>query len=263
MAETIRISAEQLKAAMERGALNLNNNFTLHPDFAGKYTVEKVHDYKYQRAEDPNGFRVEMVDPQGKTRFIPDYHIMRSLLVAQKPAKMSVRVGSKPVENVGYREDFDELLQGANTLGGEVGEYGDDGDLIGANLPKHIEIVGAVTPKVTEGSKSHPSIPLRFYKGYRQVLAYHQEQMKDTNSFITRDEFQAYLEANAAGNIEIKGVSKDLKELTLSNPKVVENMRNWNHTLLIKDVREETQQTPPPADEEKPKTTRGRKATSK
>lgn len=257
--ETVIITAEQLKRALERGALSLDNNFSLKPDFAGEYVVEYVLDHKYNRSEDPNGFRLQLTHKAtGRTVFIPDFHMMRSKLVdANIKGSLSIKVGGKDVDNVGYKED-NETLMAALTVGGASAEYGTDGELVDLAIPKHIEFVGALVDEVTDGDGSkHPALPLRFYKGYNQVLAYHRmPEHKNTSEYVNRDEFTAYLEDNAKGNIQINGVPKSLDKLVLANPKSGLNMRNWNHVLLLKDYTKEEEVVPDePTQEESAQTT--------
>lgn len=235
----ITISKDLIKAAMERGALNVNNTFRLTPEFVGEYDVVSVQQYKYGRSKTVNGFRIEIKKVGDNTRavYIPDFHLMRAYILGEAIPEMKVIVDGHPHSGVSYRDDVDDKLTGAETMSLRFSTMDANGEIDTINLPEKIKIAGAVVSKVDDGDNgSHPAIPLRFYKGYNSVLRYHREQTNDAEGFITRDEFKGYLEANAEGKISVPGLPQTIDKLELVNPKLKSQMSAWNHTLLVVDV---------------------------
>ena len=235
----IIISKDLIKLASERGALNVSNGFRLTPDFVGDYKVISVQKYKFGRSKTANGFRIEMKKAGDNTKpfFIPDYHLMRSFIVANTPASMKITVQGKPHNGIAYRDDVDSDLAGAETMSLRHSTMDDNGEIDTISLPEDLTIVGAVVSKVEDNDMAHPAIPLRFYKGYNAVLRYHRSELSDPEAFLTRDDFVGYLEANSKGKLTIPGLPQTIDKLELVNPRLVNQMAVWNHTLLIADTK--------------------------
>jgi hypothetical protein len=272
----VKISKSLIEAAAKRNVF-AQEGFRLFPGFAGKYEVREVEPRTVQGASKPNAFAIilESAD-DGKRLVIPDWVIGRAFIVtpeeAEKAEEMKIELDDEEYQSVGYTQENEEIIAGAQRFASKYLEKDEDGNWKDeSELPDVINIAGAVTTRVQDDpddeDTTHPALPLRYYRGYSAVLRHHRQMEKEAgnenweNAFLTRAQFLDYIEENAdfvaknstkkkAAESLIDGLNPDITSLELTDEGLIKNMGLWSTSLVLSDV-VETPATQPPSSAKK------------
>ena len=241
------VSAEVMQNLKARNVLR-TESFRLHAGFDKTYVLSKVEPQTFGDAKNPNGFVAHYKEHNGsKTIVLPDYMLLQARLVdgaatvngfsAEDLEAMGAETA--PISNVGYREANAELLS-FSPLSSKA-EYDDDGKLKEFQVPKAIQIKGALVRKFeVEEEDYFPAIPLRMFKGYDEALAAYkkdlleaagdniEEQKRAERAFLRRDSFLEYYNKG-------KKKSEQINTLELNNEKLKTTPSAWNNELLVTD----------------------------
>jgi hypothetical protein len=272
----VTISKALIEAAAKRNVF-AQEGFRLFPGFAGKYEVKEVEPRAVQGSSKPNAFAIVLESTEdGKRLVIPDWVIGRAFIVtpdeATKAEEMEIEMDDEKYESVGYTQENEEIIAGAQRFASKYLEKDEDGNWKDeTTLPDFINIAGAVTTKVQDDQDDedsvHPALPLRYYKGYSAVLRHHRQMEKEAGNenwetaFLTRAQFLDYIEENAdhitknstkkkASEGLIEGLNPDIEGLELTDETVATKMGLWSTNVVISDV-VETPATPPPSSAKK------------
>ena len=228
-----------IRRMQQNGQLS-EDSFRLFDGFTGEWSVGKPETYasraEVARAkkdgEEPkhDSYRVPITNGS-RTISVPGFVLNRARLVGDDKFLSGKKV--KDVENVAYYDEVEGNITASQNAGSRFKEVDDNGKLTGFNIPDTIVISGAVVNKVGTGNKAHPSIPLRNYIGYDEVLAHHRDVTKDASAYITRDDFESYLKLT--GKNRPATFPKGINELTLRSGVKLDSPAYWNFRLVIKD----------------------------
>ena len=222
MSKTRILSAVIIAAMRDAGWLR-NDGYRLKEGFNKVLTIEDVKESKTRGAKENNNFRIIGETEDGPVT-IPGGILANARLL---PADTVIEDdGVKP--GVWYRDELEGVLVSSQVFNEAKGMDGGDFE-----FPEKIEIVGAMVDEDPD-VKDSPRFPLRSFKHYNTVLRHHRKLVGDDTAFMTRDEFKAYIEASED---RPKGVPESYTELELVDSIDKDDMRNWQFTLLIKDVK--------------------------
>ena len=222
MSKTRILSAAIIAAMRDAGWLR-NDGYRLKDGFNKVLTIEDVKASKTRGAKQDNNFRIIGTTEDGHVT-IPGAIIANARLL---PDSVNIKLDSvKP--GVWYRENIEEALA-ASQVFNEAKDMNDED----YEFPEQLEIVGAMVDEDPD-IEGFPRFPLRSFKHYNTVLRHHRKLVGDDSEFMTRDEFKGYIEASED---RPKGVPASYTKLELVDSIDKEDMRNWQFTLLVKDVK--------------------------
>ena len=224
----------------ENGQL-AEDSFRLFEGFIGEWSVGKPETYASRQevarakrdGEEPkhDSYRVPITNGS-RTISVPGFVLNRARIVGDDKFLNGKKV--KEVAKVAYLDEVEAHIASSQNAGSRFKEIDDNGKLIGFSIPDTIHISGAIVTKIGEGSDAHPSIPLRNYMGYDEVLAYHRQVTKDPAAYITRDDLESYL--RMTGEARPSTFPKGVKTLKLRSGVKLDSPVYWNFRLVLKDA---------------------------
>lgn len=203
--------------AMRAAGWLRSDGYTLKDGFTGTYTIDEVVETKTRASKELNNFTLHC-SGAGKKIIMPGSILSNSRVLSNKDIKGTPIAGAT---GVFFNEDIDDAMSDS-VIFNEAQQMGD-----GYVFPSTFSIVGAVVFKNEDTDK--PTMPLRKYKHYNQVLRHHRKETEDKDAFITKDLFKEYL---ASG--EVSGVTDT--ELSTVSSVNEDDMKHWNFTLLVADL---------------------------
>ena len=251
--EGITISTALLEKLERRNVL-LVDAFRFSDEIVGEYKVENLLERRVitgnaELDDDVNAFSLVLksTDASKNTQVIlPDFLLMRALVLGEEPELNPVKSSSdakmEGVDKVGYYDENPVITtKNKSFTASYVRREG--GDFKDLKLPSKIKIAGALVNKVdypVEDGKveKKPATPLRLFRHYNEVLAYHRKQTGKKDDFITRDQFQMLLAQHnmETSEVNIPNVPKGAK-FELISPELIADPGNWTVRLMIMDVK--------------------------
>ena len=210
------ISSAVIDAMRASGWLR-SDGYSLKEGFTGVYTIEDVVETKTRASKELNNFTLHC-NGAGRKIIMPGSILANSRIVSS--ADFTAK-SVKDATDVFFSEEVEEVI--ADSVIFNEGEQMDE-DYV---FPASFKIVGAVVNKNEDTDK--PTMPLRKYKHYNQVLRHHRKVTEDKDAFITKDLFKEYLEGG-----EVAGVTDS--ELSVVSSVNEDDMKHWNFTLLVADL---------------------------
>lgn len=228
--EKTRTISGAILAAMRAAGWLRTDGYRLKDGFNGDITIDDVKATKTQGADSDNNFRIVAKNDKG-TFSIPGAVIANARWLPEEDATKvkAVEGTAKGKSAIWMREEIEDHLQASQVFNEAKGMDDDDFE-----FPEKLHIVGALVDEDPD-VEGYPRFPLRAFKYYNQVLRHHRKVTGEKNVFMTRDEFKAYIEAEAD---RPKGVPENYKELALLDSIDKDEAKNWQFTLLVKDVAE-------------------------
>ena len=224
MSKSRLLSGAVIDAMRASGWLR-SSGYALKAGFDGTYVIEDVKETKTRTSKEFNNFMVHCGHGTGKV-VIPGSILANARIISSSTISADDKAKASKDAPIFFADGIEDVID-SSVLFNEDQDFGSDG----YKFPEGFKIVGAVVTKI-DGTDT-PSMPLRKYKNYNKVLSHHRKIEEAKEAFITRDLFADYLEE---GNIPgVKDTDTTLELLSTVDPA---DMKHWNFTLLITDLKE-------------------------
>ena len=216
-----KLDKRVVAAMRDRGAFR-NDGYALKDGFAGDYKIEKTVPFKSRGSEANDNYSIHCKTQKGmavlsagilgNARLISDVNLLQGKSPVAATAK-----------DIYFAEDVRDVIESSVVFNSVI----DDNEPV---LPDEFKVVGAIVTKDAEGK---PTIPLRRYRYYNQVLKHHRKELGDEAAFMTREEFANYL--TVEGDKRPAGIPETYNAPQLVAGVKVDDPASWTFTLLVAD----------------------------